>query len=124
MIRAFRADDVVTVAAPLPGLAPEHITVEVTGKSHLILDAHLVEAPGEDYGALKSGKEVLLDEWDLGPVHREIPLNVAVDGESATVTYRNGVLVIALPVTRRTRPAHLTLEPIGSGRGERIPRGH
>ena len=121
-IRAFRADDMVTIAAPLAGLAPEDITVEVTGKGHVILDARLVDAPGEEYGTIKSDKEVLVDEWDLSPIHRDIALNVAVDGESATMTYRNGVLVVALPVARKTRPAHLRLEAVGGAQGERITR--
>ncbi|MDQ6661224.1 MAG: Hsp20/alpha crystallin family protein [Chloroflexota bacterium] len=44
----------------------------------------------------------------------------SVDGQHANVTYGNGVLVIALPLSARTTPANLTLETVGPAHGERI----
>lgn len=123
-VRVFRVDELVTVAAPMPGLAPEDIRVEVTGKGHLILEGRAPTDPDQAFGHIKSEqKEVLIDEWSVGPYYRDVPLNTAVDGTAATVTYGNGVLVVALPVTRqKSRPAQMRLVPVGSGRGERLPR--
>ena len=112
-VKLYRTPDRVTVAAPTPGLMPEDIVVEVTGDARLILH-------GELRGALKDDKEVLLDEWQVGGYHRELALPAAVDGELATVTYGNGVLVVALPVADRTRPARLTLEAVEVGHAERV----
>jgi hypothetical protein len=36
------------------------------------------------------------------------------------LTYENGIVVLSVPLANRTRPAHLTLERIGSTIGQRI----
>jgi HSP20 family protein len=113
-VKLYRTADIVTVAAPMPGLEAENIAVDVTGDDRLVLRGQL-------RGALKDVKELLLDEWSVGPYHREVALPCPVDGENATVTYGNGVLVVALPVAERTRPAQLALESIAPTRGERVP---
>ncbi|HJQ82790.1 MAG TPA: Hsp20/alpha crystallin family protein [Candidatus Binatia bacterium] len=113
-VKVYRTDDMLTVAAPMPGLGPENIVVEVTAEGHLILRGAL-------RGALKDVKQILVDEWTAGPYHREIALPVPVDGERATLSYGNGVLVAALPIAAATRPAHLRLEETGPARGVRVP---
>lgn len=118
-VKVYRALDMLTVAAPMAGLGPEDITVEVTASGRLLIDGRLRPEPKVDGVELGPGKEILLDEWTIFPYHREIVLDAAVDGPAATVTYGNGVVVVALPVTVRTRPARLTLDPIGPTRGER-----
>lgn len=110
-VKMYRTTDRLTVAAPMPGLGPEDITVEVTQEGYLVLNGRL-------RGSLRSDKEVLVDEWSIGPYHRNISLPVAVDGAGATITYGNGVLVVALPVAAAMRPAMVTLERVGPARGE------
>ncbi len=110
-VKMYRTPDRLTVAAPMPGLGPEDITVEVTQDGYLVLNGRL-------RGALRGDKELLVDEWSIGPYHRNVRLPVAVDGVEATITYGNGVLVVALPVATATRPAMVTLERIGPARGE------
>ena len=112
-VKVYQGTNRLVVAAPMPGLEPEDILVEVTADGQLGLHG-LVRAE------LKGEKEVLLDEWNPGPYHRRLPLPTPVDGELANVTYGNGVLVVALPLAGQTRPAHLTMETLGPGRGERI----
>jgi len=110
-VKVFRTPDRVTIAAPMPGLGPEDITVEVTAEGYLVLNGRL-------RSALKTDKELLVDEWSVGPYHRNLALTVPVDGEGATITYGNGVLVVVLPVVAVTRPATVTLERAGPTRGE------
>lgn len=110
-VKIYRTPDRLTVAAPMPGLGPEDIIVEVTAEGYLVLTGRL-------RGALRGDKELLADEWSVGPYHRNLALPAAVDGEAATVTYGNGVLVVALPVAVATRPAVLTLGRTGPARGE------
>src|SRR5262249_19495515 len=90
-VKMYRTADTVTVAAPMPGLGAENIVVDVTAEGHLVMRGQL-------RGALKDVKELLVDEWSAGPYHREIDLPAPVDGARATVTYGNGVVVVALPV--------------------------
>jgi HSP20 family protein len=118
-VKVYRSLDLLTVAAPMAGVSAEDVTVEVTSDGWLVLDGRLCPVPKLDRGSLQGTKDVLVNEWILGPYHRELALDAPVDGPSATVTYGNGVLVVALPVVETTRPARLSLEPIGATRGER-----
>ena len=97
----------------MPGIELENIIVEVTQDGRLILH-------GKVRASLKDAKEVLLDEWRVGGYHRELPLPNAVDGPLGNVTYSNGVIVVALPLSEQTHPARLLLESIGQARGERV----
>jgi HSP20 family protein len=112
-VNLYRTDDRLMVAAPLPGMEPSDIVVEVTATGQLILH-------GEFRGALTGQKDVLLEEWSAGPYHREFILPAAVDGELANVTYGNGVLVVVLPIVEEPRPARLTLEEISPTHGEHV----
>lgn len=111
-VKVYRTEDRLMVATPMPGIEPENIRVEVTADGHLIFD-------GEVRGMLKDVKELLLDEWSVGIYHRELVLPVQVDGEFANVTYGNGVVTVALPISGQTRPAFLTLERTTPTHGER-----
>jgi HSP20 family protein len=113
LVNIYRTDDRVMIAAPLPGMEPSDIVVEVTAPARVVLH-------GEFRGALTGQKEVVLEEWSAGGYHRELELPAAVDGELANVTYGNGVLVVVLPVANRTRPARLTLETVSPTHGERV----
>jgi HSP20 family molecular chaperone IbpA len=115
-VKLYVAGDRVTVAAPAGGFSPEDIEVEVRPDGRLVLDGVLCDLP--ECGELKSAsKKVLLDEWDVGPRHREIQLPAPVDAGAGTVTLGNGVLVVSLPVATKLRPGSLRLEPLGAGRG-------
>jgi HSP20 family protein len=108
----YESADRLTVAAPMPGLEPEDIAVEVTPGNQLILH-------GGGRGMLKAEKHVLRDEWNPGPYCRELTLPSPVDGSMANITFRNGILVVALPLAETTRPAHLVLDIVGLDYGER-----
>ncbi len=121
-IKLYRTDDLVTVAAPMPGLGPGDVAIVVSPERRLVIVGRLCADSDENCGTLKAPhKEVLLDEWQVGPYRREIELPTDVDGERATVTYGNGILVIALPVAATTRPARLTLDHVDTHvRGARV----
>lgn len=117
-IKLYRGDGRLTVAAPMPGLEPENISVEISGAGKMTLH-------GDLRGEFKGQKDVISDEWNPGPYHREIDLPEPVDGEMANVTYNNGVLVIAMPVTEKTKGARLELEPVSATHGETVGnQGH
>ena len=111
-VKVYRTSDRLMVAAPMPGLQPEDILVEVTGDGHLILQA-VVRA------LLKDVKELLLDEWSVGFYFRDLDLPLPVNGEMANVTYGNGVVTVALPVSQQTVPAQLVLAQVAPDRGVR-----
>jgi len=111
-VKVYRTDERLMVAAPMPGLEPENIVVEVTADARLLLH-------GDLRGALKEVKELLLDEWSVGIYHRELVLPIPVNAMCANVTYGNGVLLVTLPISQQTHPARLVLERITPTHGER-----
>ena len=111
-VKVYRTDERLMVAAPMPGIEPENIVVEVTVDGRLILH-------GDLRGILKEVKELLLDEWSAGIYHRELALAIPVNAECANVTYGNGVLMVTFPISEQTLPARLVLERITPTRGER-----
>ncbi|HLJ33237.1 MAG TPA: Hsp20 family protein [Ktedonobacteraceae bacterium] len=113
-VKVYRTADRLMVAAPMPGLEPEDILVEITNTCHLLLR-------GQIRGVLKGDgdKELLVDEWSVGGYYRDVALPNSVDGEHANVNYGNGVIVIAMPLSERTMPAKLTMVTVGPARGER-----
>jgi HSP20 family protein len=99
------------IAAPMAGLEPENILVEVTNDGRLILH-------GDQRAMLKEVKERLIDEWSVGVYHREVALPVPVNAACANVTYGNDVLMVALPISDQTSPARLTLARVTPTHGE------
>lgn len=119
-VKVYRSEDRLMVAAPMPGMQPEDIIVGIAEDGDLIIR-------GEIRALLKDIKELLVDEWSVGMYYRELRLPNAVDGQHANITYGNGVLVIALPLSRdgQTIPATLILEKVGVARGEYMGKaGH
>ncbi len=110
-VKVYRTPTRLTVAAPMPGIEPEDVTVDITADGKLILQSQW-------RGELKGLKDELLNEWRPGGYYRELALPDPVDGELANVTYNNGILVIVLPLAQQTRPARLTLGALGPTRGE------
>src|SRR5690349_24564589 len=79
-VKVYRTDERLMTAAPMAGLEPENILVEVTGDGRLILH-------GDQRALLKEVKELLVDEWSVGVYHRELALPVPVNAVCANVTY-------------------------------------
>ena len=110
-VKIYRTAERIMIAAPMPGMEPVDIVVEVTTQGRLILHGAL-------RGLLKEVKELLVDEWSIGPYHRELDLPVAVNAEHANVSYGNGVLLVTLPLSTQTVAARVTLERISPTHGE------
>lgn len=90
-VNIYRTDELLMVAALMPGLQPDDISIEVS-------DAGNIALRGELRGKLKDWKEVLREEWQAGGYQREVELPAAVDATGGRATYENGVLVVVLPV--------------------------
>jgi HSP20 family molecular chaperone IbpA len=113
-VRLFHTDETVTIAAQMPGLSDDDITVTAGDDRRVTLEGRLCSAPDHaGCGALKGVKDVVLDEWRPGPYRRDIELPLPVDASRGHVTYGNGVVVVALPVASAMTPARLT---VGAGR--------
>jgi HSP20 family protein len=88
-IRMWQTEGRIVIAAPLPGVGPDGILVELSG-DRVILQ-------GEERGPRQHGLGLVIAEWTIGPYFREIRLPCPVAAELANGTYGNGVLVLNLP---------------------------
>lgn len=114
-INLFESDRDLVVVAPMPGVEPHDISVEITEDGRMTLRA-------EQHGAGQERIEYLQREWSYGPYERTIELPRSVDARRANLSFDNGVLTLALPKVLGGVPASLRLDDLGGGRG--IARGH
>jgi HSP20 family protein len=137
-MKLYRTADRMVVAAPMAGLRPADVSIEVTGSGRLIVQtepravlrtqlfdvAVTVDRDGDQQvwtrEQWQESKEVVLDEWSTLGYYRELELPAAVDAAIGTATYGNGILVIALPLSETPRAARLQLLPLGDDRKERL----
>ena len=116
-VRIYDRDQHIILAAPLPGLEPENISVTV--------ERNKVTIMGEERGPGQHGLDVIVGEWTIGPYYREVSLPQIVDGSLTNATYGNGVLVLSMPKCKEgesASEANFQLHPVGATHGERV--GH
>ncbi|MDQ3880314.1 MAG: Hsp20/alpha crystallin family protein [Chloroflexota bacterium] len=109
-VNVYENDRELIVAAPMPGIAPEDIHVEVADDRRLVLRARQ-HGPGQER------IDYLVREWSYGPFEREIALPRDVDAPSANLSYGNGVLMLSFPKANHTTPAQLAVDRKGHARG-------
>jgi HSP20 family protein len=104
------------VVAPMPGVAAEDISVDVTDDGRLTLRARM-------HGEGRERIDYILREWSYGPYERTVDVPFAVDASRANLSFGNGVLSIALPRAAGTATgAMLAVAPSGHARG--MTAGH
>jgi HSP20 family protein len=116
-VQIHQSDDLIVLAAPMPGLEPQDISVVITGNN--------VTIHGNYRGSRPDGDDLLLSEWTIGPYFREVVLPQPVNGPLANATYGNGVIVLAMPKMEAGHQGSYTefrLEVVAATRGQRI--GH
>jgi HSP20 family protein len=116
-VRIYDGDEHIVLAAPLPGVEAENISVTIAGSKVTII--------GDERGPRQHERHVLVDEWSIGPYRREVSIPQAINGSLTNATYGNGVLVLSMPKRKEGEAASDTsfqLRPVAATRGERI--GH
>jgi HSP20 family protein len=115
-VRVYEAGEKLMIAAPMPGLAPQDISVTVDGER--------VNIRGAERGPRQHEIQLIEVEWTVGPYEREVHLSAPVIAALTNVTYGNGVLVVVMPRAHSGEPAaaEIRLETIAPTRGQRV--GH
>jgi HSP20 family protein len=114
-LNIFENDRELVVTAPMPGIAPTDIAIEVTDDGHLTLRA-AERGPGQER------IEYLRREWSYGPYQRTVPLPCCVDAGRANVAYGNGVLTVTFPKAEATSGSLVRVDSTGHARGVAV--GH
>ena len=117
-IQLYQTENRLVLAAPMPGLEPQDIAVQING-NRVVID-------GVYRDSRRDQPEILVSEWTIGPYHREIVLPQPVNGVLTNATYGNGVLVLTMPKLKPGEEAPpataFQLEALDSVRGQHI--GH
>jgi HSP20 family protein len=92
-VQIHQTDALIVLAAPMPGLEPQDISVALAGDK--------VTIRGNYRGSRQETGDLLVSEWTVGPYAREIVLPQPVNGPLTNATYGNGVLVLAMPKMER-----------------------
>lgn len=114
-INMFDNERELMIVAPMPGVGPEDITIDVTDDGHLTLRA-------AQHGEGQERIAYLTREWSYGPYERRIELPYAVDAMRANVSYGNGVLAVTFPRAESTSGGRILVERTGHARG--VAAGH
>jgi HSP20 family protein len=114
-INLYENERELMVVAPMPGVAPEDIAIEVADDGALTLRA-------AEHGMGQERISYLLREWSYGPYERRIALPRGVDARRANVSLGNGVLAITFPKADATTADEVRLGRSGHARG--IALGH
>jgi HSP20 family protein len=109
-INMFENERELMVVTPMPGVAPEDISIDVSDDGHLTVRAAM-------HGEGQERIEHILREWSYGPYERTIELPCAVDVRRANLTFGNGVLTISFPKADATHAGRVLVERTGHTRG-------
>ena len=115
-VRLSQSDSRLLLVAPMPGIKPADILITI--------DDRIVKISGQQTGPGQEEKDLLMEEWTMGPYYREVKLPETVDGKLTNATFGNGVLILAMPKAAEGAHQSVTfkLEAIDAARGARI--GH
>src|SRR5688500_13145943 len=109
-INLFENERELMVVAPMPGVSPEDISIDVTDDGRLTVRS-------AQHGEGQERIKYLLREWSYGPYERTVDLPCAVDARRANVTYGNGVLSITFPKAGAVSPGRVLVRRTGHARG-------
>ncbi len=109
-INFFENDRELMAVAPMPGVAPEDISIDVTDDGNLTVRA-------AQHGEGQERIRYLLREWSYGPYERTVELPCAVDARRANLTYGNGVLSITFPKAGAMNAGRVVVQRTGHTRG-------
>lgn len=109
-INMFENDRELMVVTPMPGVAPEDISIDVTDDGQLTVRAAM-------HGEGQERIDHILREWSYGPYERTIGLPCAVDVRRANLTFGNGVLSISFPKAAATDAGRVLVQRTGHTRG-------
>jgi HSP20 family protein len=114
-VNLFENDRELMVVAPMPGVAPEDISIDVTDDGRLTVRASM-------HGEGQERIRYLRREWSYGPYERTIDLPCAVDARRANLSFGNGVLTVTLPKADATNAGRMLVQRTGHTRG--VAAGH
>jgi len=110
-VEVIEHDNQLLVRADLPGLRKDDVSVEIGDQSLIIRGERKTEHEEDEEGYYRT-------ERSYGSFYRQIPLPSGVKVEEAKADFRNGVLEITMPTSRRAEARRRQLEITSEGKSE------
>ncbi|MBI4022831.1 Hsp20/alpha crystallin family protein [Candidatus Berkelbacteria bacterium] len=102
-IDAYQTDDTVVIKAPIAGVNPEDLEVNITEDTVMI--------KGERHAGESVQREhYFMQECYWGAFSRSYVLPTAVDADNADAQLKNGILTITIPKLSKTRARRLAVK--------------
>ncbi|EMM75018.1 Hsp20/alpha crystallin family protein [Leptospira weilii] len=95
--------DAVTITALIPGVEPENLEITISGNQLHLNGETPTNAP-------KSTQGVNRAERFHGKFHRTLELPTEVDSEKTVAEFKNGVLILTLPVRESVKPRKIQIQ--------------
>jgi HSP20 family protein len=97
----FETDRALTLLADMPGVTPEHLTLDLRDDTLTIT--------GEVIPAKQTGEKLLLFEYDTGTYYRQFSLSEIIDKNKIDAQLKDGVLRLTLPKVEKAAPRKITV---------------
>ena len=97
-IDVYETKDNIVLKAAVPGLKPEDLDISITGDVLTIKGEYKAEEQVEE------GRSYLRQERRYGSFARQLALPTAVDTNTVTATFENGILTLEMPKKEAVRP--------------------
>ncbi len=107
-VEVMERDNKLVVRADLPGMLKDDIKIDLEDNSLVIRGERKSEREEDEEGYYRS-------ERSYGSFYRRIPLPSGVNTEEANADFRNGVLEITMPTSKRTEEKRREIEIRGEG---------
>ncbi len=105
-VDAFRRGDEFKVYVDLPGVDPGSIEVTV--------EKEVLNVAATRSWARSEGDEVQIAERAQGEFSRQLYLGESLDRDHITAIYHDGVLMITIPVSEKSKPKKIEVTHVGS----------
>jgi len=91
------------ISLAIPGIAPEHVDINVVGRTLRVRGERGVDKDGEKV-------QPILSEISYGRFEREFTLPEDIDSEKVQATYRHGMLELMLPLRESAKPRRIEVD--------------
>lgn len=98
----FEDADALTVLADMPGVTPEHLTIDLH-EGVLTITGHAAASEGPN-------EAPVLHEFPAGTFQRSFTLSETIDQARIQATLKHGVLRLRLPKVERAKPRQIAIQ--------------
>ena len=99
----YTTPDTVVAKVALPGVKPEEVDVTITDDVVKVTGSFKTEQETTEAGYVHK-------ELSHGEFSRSFTVPVAIQAESATAEFKDGLLILTLPKTEEVRPTHIKVQ--------------